>query len=182
MKGLVFTEFLEMVENRFGITMTDKIIQGAKLSSGAAYTSVGDYDHLELVALVLQLNAETKIPVPDLLRVFGKDLFGRFVAGYPQLFKSGQTAFGFLQNIESYIHSEVRKLYPIAELPTFECRETQQCLIMIYRSQRPFADLAEGLIAGCIEHFGEALDLSHEDLSGNAGTSARFTITRRGMA
>lgn len=29
-------------------------------------------------------------------------------------------AFQFLKNIENYIHVEVRKLYPDAELPTFE--------------------------------------------------------------
>ena len=35
---------------------------------------------------------------------------------------------------------------------------------MLYRSQHPFADLAEGLIRGCVEHFGEPIKVRREDL------------------
>ena len=50
---------------------------------------------------------------------------------------------------------------------------------MIYISTRPFADLAEGLIIGCIEHFGEKIDIQRENLSED-GTSARFTVAKQG--
>ncbi|MNY76012.1 hypothetical protein D3C86_2154630 [compost metagenome] len=50
---------------------------------------------------------------------------------------------------------------------------------MKYRSARPFADLAEGLIAGCINHYGEKIDVTREDLSDSAGTAAWFTLTKQ---
>jgi hypothetical protein len=49
MKGMVFTEFLEMVEAKFSADMVDDIISDSDLPNGGAYTSVGTYDHSELV-------------------------------------------------------------------------------------------------------------------------------------
>jgi hypothetical protein len=42
-----------------------------------------------------------------------------------------------------------------------------------------FADLAAGLIEGCIEHFGETIDVQREDLSGGLGTHVRFSLTQQ---
>jgi hypothetical protein len=51
---------------------------------------------------------------------------------------------------------------------------------MTYRSQRPFADLAQGLIEGCVEHFGEPIDVQRENLDGLPGeTRVRFLLTKR---
>jgi len=41
MKGIVFTEFLEMVENKFSPELADRIIEGAEVPSGGVYTAVG---------------------------------------------------------------------------------------------------------------------------------------------
>lgn len=179
MKGIVFTEFLEMVEEKFSMQTLDRIIEDAALPNGGAYTGVGTYDHHEMVRLVSSLSATTQVPVPELLRGFGQHLFGRFVQGYPQFFCTSNDAFTFLLGIENRIHTEVRKLYPDAELPRFDCRTPDpEHLIMDYRSDRGFGDLAEGLILGCIRHFGESIDLSRQDLPGAPGTHVRFTLRR----
>jgi hypothetical protein len=179
MKGVVFTEFLEMVEQRFSADLLDRIIDAAALPSGGAYTAVGTYDHAELVSLVGELSAVVKVPVPELVRAFGHHLFGRFFVLYPEFFAGVGTAFEFLKNIERYVHVEVRKLYPDAQLPTFEHSEPDATtLVLTYRSERPFADFAEGLIRGCIAHFEEPIELERTDLSPN-GTAARFTMTKR---
>ena len=70
MKGIVFTEFFEMVEQKFDYTMVDKLLANTELPSGGIYTSVGTYSHTEMVSLVVKLSQETSIPIPDLLRVF----------------------------------------------------------------------------------------------------------------
>ena len=88
MKGVVFTEFLDMVEQRFSPDMVDDIIEDANLPSGGAYTAVGTYPHDEMVALVVALSARSGAAVPDLLRAFGEYLFGRFVQGYPGHFSA----------------------------------------------------------------------------------------------
>jgi len=180
MKGIVFTEFLEMVEARFGLETLDRIIVQAQPPNDGAYTSVGTYDHQELVLLVIALSEATQIPVPDLIKTFGKHLFERFTQAYPSLFLGVDSAFNFLRSIEHYIHVEVRKLYPDAELPsfTYESPAPHQ-LVMIYQSRRPFTDLAEGLILGCIEHYGEQIDLQRDDLESGPINRSRFTLTQR---
>jgi hypothetical protein len=181
MKGVVFTEFLEMVENKFSPEVADRIIESSNLPSGGAYTSVGTYDHAELVQLVAKLSEETKQPVPVLIREFGKHLFTIFHLKYSNFFKGIPNTFQFLKNIENYIHVEVKKLYSDAELPRFEFKQLDaKRLELTYRSNRPFADLAEGLMLGCIAHFKEKIDVQREDLSGPpAETCARFTLTKQ---
>lgn len=177
MKGIVFTELIEMVENDLGFDIADRMITNAKVENGGAYTSVGTYDHSQLIQLVVSLSEETGIEVPELVRAFGKHLFMRFHELYPYFFEGINSAFQFLPMVEKYIHVEVRKLYPDAELPSFECEESNSTLKMTYTSTRPFADLAEGLILSCIDHFGKLVNVDRLDLEPGDGTHACFTLT-----
>jgi hypothetical protein len=180
MKGIVFTEFLEMVEGKFSAELVDRIVEEAELASGGVYTSVGTYDHAEMIRLVSCLSRETGVASPELMRVFGEYLFDRFFILYPRYFENINSSFDFLKNVEGYIHVEVRKLYPEAELPTFKHDASNPgCVRLTYESTRPFAPLAEGLIRGCVAHFGEEADIQVEDLSAGAGTAARFVVTLR---
>jgi heme-NO-binding protein len=180
MKGMVFTEFLEMVEETFSADVVDQIIEASALSSHGVYTAVGSYDHAELLQLVTHLSEITGMAVPDLIRAFGKHLFGRFVQGYPHFFEGVDSVFTFLPQVENYIHIEVKKLYPDAELPSFACDASHPGqLVMTYKSSRPFAELAEGLILACIAHYGEDIALTSEDLSGAQRTHVCFTLTQR---
>ncbi len=52
MKGIIFTELVEMIEARHGAAVVDGIIGDAGLLSGAAYTAVGAYGFEELAGLV----------------------------------------------------------------------------------------------------------------------------------
>ena len=175
MKGIVFTEFLEMVESKFSYEVTENIIEAAKLPSGGVYTAVGTYDHAEIVALVTHLSRATNIAVPDLLHAFGHHLLYRFAAGYPQFFEGITSSLDFMQRVDGYIHVEVRKLYPEAQLPTLECETPSPGVLKVtYRSNRPFADLADGLIAGCVDYFGDKVSVTREDVV--PGSVAVFTM------
>ncbi|WP_044413883.1 heme NO-binding domain-containing protein [Thiomicrospira microaerophila] len=175
MKGMVFTEFLDMVENKFSADMVDDIIDDANPASGAAYTSVGTYDHQELVDMVVALSKRTEIPVDTLVKVFGEHVFTIFATNYPSFFADVPDALTFLSGIEDIIHAEVIKLYPDAQLPKFDCHFEGETLIMDYQSPRHFSDLAEGLIKGCGAHFGENLQIERNDISANV---TRFTVSR----
>jgi hypothetical protein len=141
MKGVVFTEFMDMVEQRFSSEMLDDIVEDAKLPSGGVYTAVGTYPHGEMVELVSALSARSGAAVPDLLRTFGEYLFGRFVKGYPAFFKGHDDAFTFLAGIEDVIH-------------------------------------AEGLIVGCIAHFGRPAGLRRETIGEGQQRRERFLLER----
>lgn len=181
MKGIVFTEFLDMTEARFSADIADRMITEAALPSGGAYTSVGTYDIKEMVALLSALSSLTGTPVSQLLEEFGRHLFPRFVATFPDFFIGVTSSFQFLASVDSVVHLEVRKLYPDAELPTFKCREVSGGrMLMEYRSDRNLPDLAEGLIRGCAQHFGEDLSIARSVSPDDPGAIV-FEIRRSGQ-
>jgi Haem-NO-binding len=178
-KGIIFTEFLSMLETDYSPALLEDLIEEAHLPSGGAYTAVGTYDHKEMLALLGVLSRRTGLSTADLLRRYGEFLFSRFVALYPGFFKNITSAFGFLAQIEHYIHREVRKLYTDVQLPTFAVEHhNPKRFSMVYISDRPLADLCEGLIIGCLKHFGEEATLLRTDLSEWSGTRVRFELRK----
>ena len=52
-------------------------------------------------------------------------------------------------------------------------------MVLLYQSARHFADLAEGLIQGCAEHFREhAAPSAARALPADSGSRVRFTLER----
>jgi len=166
MKGIVFTEFLTMVEETFGFDMVDTIIEKSELPSGGAYSAVGTYPHTEIVSLVSQLSQESEMEIPLLLKTFGHYLFQSLAKAYPQFVEQTKAPLDFLELVETYIHVEVRKLYPDAELPRFSCSRpnAENELHMIYESKRHMEDVCDGLIHGCLDYFKADCSVKREAL------------------
>ena len=178
MKGIVFSEFIDMVDAKFSIETSERLIDEVKLPSGGAYTTVGTYDHQEMVDLVTKLSEITSIPVPDLLKTFGHYLLGRFVELFPAFFEGMTSALDFLPRVESYVHLEVKKLYSDAELPSFTCvSPSPGVLEMTYHSARNLPDLAEGLILGTADYFNERVEVKRKNIPGNPAKEL-FIITK----
>ncbi|MFT4532815.1 MAG: hypothetical protein ACI9P5_000159 [Saprospiraceae bacterium] len=176
MKGIIFTEFLEMVENKFGYEMVDTIIEESELPSNGIYTSIGTYHHSEVVRLLGNLSKRSGIDSQVLLKAFGEYLFNAFLKSYPQLFSAVDNPFDFLISIDSHIHGEVLKLYPDAILPKFDTRHLEDgSLEMTYRSERKMAVLAESLIEKSIAHYNTSHIIEKEIIS-NDGSIVKFTI------
>lgn len=177
MKGIVFTEFLEMVEEKFGYEMVDNIIDEEQLASKGIYTSVGTYSFSEMGFLITQLHERTKISVPDLLHTYGQYLHNTFVASYPQFYARLSSSFDFLESIDGHIHVEVLKLYDDAELPKFKTKRlSDNQLEMLYSSVRKMGPFALGLIEKSIEHFGEKAKIEMNNLKED-GSEVQFLIT-----
>lgn len=176
MKGIVFTEFLEMVEKQFGYEMVDTIIEESKLPSNGIYTSVGTYHHSEIVQLLGNLSTKSKIDAQVLLKAFGEYLFDTFLGAYPQFFKAVDNPFDFLISIDSHIHVEVLKLYPEATLPKFDTvRLDDGSLQMIYKSERKMGALAEGLIEKSIAYY-KTSHIVEKEMISEDGSIVKFTI------
>lgn len=180
MRGLLFTEFIALVEEKFGIVTADALLSLPGLTDGGAYTSVGRYPHGELVSMVGALAERTGLPADELCRVFGEWVFPKLASSFEFAVKPHADAFSFLASLDAIIHAEVRKLYPDAELPAVPVRRVDdRTLQMEYRSKRPFADVAEGLLRGCAAWFGDRVDIRREPLDGSPAHAARFTLTRK---
>ena len=178
MKGIVFTEFLDLVEERFGLEMVDAIISQSKLESKGVYTSIGTYSFSELLQLLQNLKIQTGISIDNLLLIYGEHFFSVIETNYKDLLSSYNDPIEMLASIENHIHIEVRKIYNDAELPTFIIKEkTKKTLILIYKSSRSMHHFGLGLMNKTFEHFNSKATIILEKIKKD-GTEVKFIITK----
>jgi hypothetical protein len=178
MKGIVFTEFLDLVEIKFGLEMVDKIIYQSKLESEGIYTSIGTYSFSEMLQLLTNLSSNTGISTDNLLLVYAEHFFSLIERSYPGLLASYKDPIEMLASIEDHIHVEVQKIYPDAELPTFVIEEkTENSLIMVYKSSRAMHHFGLGLMNKTFEHFNTTATIDLEKIKED-GTEVRFVVRK----
>ncbi|GAB3018569.1 heme NO-binding domain-containing protein [Spirosoma pulveris] len=179
MKGIIFTQLLDMVEQKYSYGLVDTLLLTTPLASGGIYTSGGTYPSCEMVSLVKNLSQCTNIPVAELLREYGRFLFKTFVTQYHPFLIAAPDAFSFLSSVDAYIHYEVKKLYPEAELPQFLItRLNEETLRMVYKSSRQLSDLAYGLIEGTLAHYQENATITQQALQED-GSRVEFIIVKQ---
>ncbi|MCL7754079.1 heme NO-binding domain-containing protein [Polaribacter sp. Z022] len=178
MKGIVFTEFLDLVEEKFGLEMVDKIISQSKLESEGIYTSIGTYSFSEMLQLLTNLSNNTGISTDDLLLVYAEHFFSVIETSYPGLLATYNDPIEMLASIENHIHVEVQKIYPDAELPTFIIeKQTENSLIMIYKSSRAMHHFGLGLMNKTFEHFNSTASIVLEKIKED-GTEVKFIVNK----
>lgn len=176
MKGIVFTEFLEMVESQYGLEMVNDIIAASQLKSSGAYTSVGTYDFAEMQELIYHLSASLKKDPNDLIYAYGQYFFDHLVRTYPHIFDHYKSAILLLQSVEEHIHVQVVKIYPDAELPRFDISEVKDGRMeMVYTSSRALYMFAYALIERTFAHYETVSSISYEKLKED-GTCVKFII------
>lgn len=176
MKGLVFTEFFDMVENVFSADMVDTLINNTNPPSKGAYTAVGSYDFDELKNMVAELSKQTGTNVEYLLTAFGKHLGAQFAHRYTRFFTAAGSTIGLLKQIDQHVHIEVRKLYPDAELPEFRFEENDNEFLLHYSSTRPLADLAYGLMLQTSQYYDEHFAISMKKWEENNVYCCTFSL------
>lgn len=178
MKGIVFTELIEFVEDQFGYTMADVMLEASMLDHKGAYTQGGNYPYEELVAIVMRLSEHVDLSIETLIEVYARHLFIRIVALYPRITEGFQSVLEFISVVDTFIHPEVKKLYPEAELPTFHLISLEEkCLIIDYHSSKPLYQMAVGLMLGASDYFKQTIDVEYEINSVSDESNARFTVT-----
>ena len=176
MKGIVFTEFLDLVEDKFGLEMVDRIISASVLDSEGIYTAVGTYSFSEMLQLLQHLSENTGISIDNLLLVYAEHFFSVIEKSYPDLLATYKDPIEMISSIENHIHVEVRKIYPDAELPTFEVEDRKEnSLVLIYKSSRAMHHFGLGLMNKTFAHFNSTATIDLEKIKED-GTEVRFVI------
>lgn len=178
MKGIIFTEFLDLVERKFGLEVVDAMISSANLKSGGVYTAVGTYSFSEMLQLLNYLSNTTKVSIDDLLLLYGEHFFSKIKEDYGELLSMYSEPIEMLSSIESHIHVEVQKIYPEAELPIFDVVEkSEDSLILVYKSSRAMHHFGLGLMNKTFEHFNATASIVLEKLN-EEGTEVKFVINQ----
>lgn len=174
MKGIIFSELLEMTEEVFGFEVLEKVV--SSLPHRGIYVAGGYYPHAELIHILSVLAKEVASSPEKLMHDHGKRLFGILIGQSPH-FADGQTnSLDLIASVDEVIHVEVKKLYPEAVLPRLEVvlRSAKQ-LKLDYTSPHQMEHFALGLMRGCAAHFGDELSITHE-LIDSQDHKVRFTL------
>ncbi len=181
MKGMVFTELVEFVEEKFGFEVADSMLEASLLPSKGAYTQAANYSFEELLAIVMKLSEITGIEINTLIETYARHLFGRIVGLYPPMTQNFTSSLPFIAQVDTFIHPQVKKLYPDADLPSFQMISMDEKVLVIdYISTKPLIPMARGLMLGAADFFQQEISISHIDLKPESGTQARFTVSLDG--
>lgn len=177
MKGAVFTEFIEFVEETYGFDTADVMLEPED-GKNRVYTQAGNYPFEELVELVISVHKTEGVEIGDILYNFGIYLFGKLVRMAPFLIAGSNSTIEAISKVDTYIHIEVKKLYPEAELPKFEVKKLEDdYLEIMYSSDKKLEILAKGLMMGAAKHFNENIEIEYETIQEEPHT-VKFQVKR----
>lgn len=171
MKGFIFTNFFDFVEESHGLEMIDEMIRETDLPTEGVYSPFNSYDFAELVTLLSWLSQKTNVKEEVLLEQLGVFVFPYLMCKHAYITQKYSDPLDFFSGIQNHIHIEVKKLYEDADLPTFKVENrTDKTLTLIYISTRGLTYFAIGLIKEAFNHFNVNgivnIDMSNPDNKG----------------
>lgn len=178
MKGLLFTQLFDMVEQEYSYQFVDTLLLTTDLPSGGIYTPAGTYPSYEMSRLLANLSERTNRTKTELLQNYGRFMFNVFVVNYRHFIHSASDAFSFLSSVDA-IHMEFRKLHPDAEVPTISVYNLdEESFQLVYRSQQAMADMVYGIIDSTLLYFNENAVITQQFI-GDDDSQAIFNIVKQ---
>lgn len=169
----------EVVIHHRSEDLWDTMLDRAGLSG--AYTAMGSYpDGDALRLLEVAVDALDSTP-SEVLRWFGREAMPMLAARYPRYFAGYGSARSFVLAVNGVVHPEVGQMYPDTNAPALNFSdEPDGSLTMSYGSERKLCALAQGLIEGAAEHFGETLGFEHLRCMNEGAETCLCRISFRG--
>jgi hypothetical protein len=158
-KGIIFNLVEGFVVAEGGDRAWDSLLDKADLDGG--YSSLGDYADEELFALITAYSETHDLTLADTTRAVGRHALLGLAERYPHFFTPHRHTRDMLLTLNDVIHPEVRKLHPSSRPPDFVYTSTDpDDFVMGYSSARHLCFLAEGMITGAADHYGEGVTVS----------------------
>ncbi|PKQ63882.1 hypothetical protein BZG02_07655 [Labilibaculum filiforme] len=166
MKGIFFTEFLEMIEKDYGLSLAEKIISDLGVGNNGVYEAIADYPYNQFVEMCDLLSFELRISVSDVVKNFGEYLFSRLVILFRPSFAGNSNIFDFLGKMDEFMHGKIQENFMQVDIPHFRAIKINDSTFqMSFQTEKILVDLAIGLFMGCQRFFNEELTLSTECIS-----------------
>lgn len=159
-QGIMFNLVEEAVIHHHGEDVWDQLLDQAGL--GGAYTSLGSYPDDDAFRLLNAAANALDLSPFEALRWFGRAAIPLLAVRYPRYFVGLADSRSFVIRVKNFVHPEVGSIYPGAHVPALGfSNETDGSLVLTYSSGRKLCAMAQGLMEGAAERFGETLGFEH---------------------
>lgn len=177
MQGIIFNALEEFVLENADMEVWNSVIEDSKVPNEGAYTAGVSYGDEEIVALASTLCEKLGVSLEDGLKLFGQFLFGFLLQRGPIELKSYENTQTLLADLEDVIHKDVKRIHPDAYTPFFEFNPASASEgELIYRSKRKMCAVAEGLIQGAANHFGQQVAMAHTECVHKGNQECKWTL------
>lgn len=177
MQGIIFNALEEFVLENAGMETWNKVIENSKVASEGVYTSGVSYDDAEIVSLATALCEQLGVPLEDGLRMFGAFLFGFLLNKGPIELSNYKNAQSLLKDLEEVVHQDVKRIHPDAYTPFFQYfPQSESKGELIYYSKRKLCVVAEGLLQGAAQHYGQTIIIEHTDCMHNGSEKCHWQV------
>lgn len=177
MKGVIFRALEELVVTNYGMGQWETFLSQAGLGE-RYFLGPKSYPDEELIKLVDVISSTLNMPKSDLIREFGRYLFGYLGRSHGDLVGQFSSFESLIEGIDGIIHKEVEKLYAEPNLPTIGVeRKSHNEMYITYQSPRKLCFCAEGLIYGAAAHFGSKVVLNHTQCVHQGAECCVFIVT-----
>ncbi len=180
MIGVVFVQFVRMMETRYGLETTEKVFDVADLESGGAYTSYGDYSVKEFFTLAHTLAAIVKKDPNDIFFEYGESIQMHVMTEMPTYFDENDSALEFFKKLGKENIGKSGALPPDLELPRPEVHIVDDDNIeVIYYPREVYPPVACGVVHAIMRHYDIDAELDQVETEVGGEACVLFRIQRR---
>jgi hypothetical protein len=161
MKGIVFVNFNEFINELWGDEFWDNLLNEAELPSGGVYTTFGTYDDQKLFTLICLGVDKKNIYVKYAQFVSVKWAFREFYSFAPAGVHNFTDVFESAHTVQSFIHLEADKLDTDTLPPkSMFLSETPKKILSHYQSAGKLCFLCEDILPSPATHTGQKVKVS----------------------
>lgn len=180
MYGVIFTFLKEYVTERHGGNATWQALLKANGHGYKMYFPVQDYPDEEIVAIANTAASALGLPLTAVLEDFGTYVGPRLMSFYPMYLQGkANNTFQLIEHAGANIHDAIHRHNPERKPPQLSgVRESDNVLVIHYRSHRKMCPVVRGIVRGLAQHFGENLDINETQCMYHGASECVMRVTK----
>ena len=178
MKGVVYVELLELLDDLHSMEFTEQGIEEAGVVSGGAYNALGQFDDLEFVALTGAYQHLIGHEITEELYELCERVVRRCILDYPRLFPDHGTLPDTLERMESLIYLK-GALYETDTTthPDYIDQISPNQMVLNHHGDPHLTEFTAALIHGCAAHHHIHADVHCLPVNQSGTHTTRYLIT-----
>ena len=146
MRGLFFTQYLEMIERMFDLNTVDLILISMRSSDGA-YTASAEYPAGDFIELLHCSSRWTGLKIDDLGKLFGIEVMMYLYHRNPNMFEGYSSPFDCLEKLNLLLAESLDHLNPQQSNPEFDVRSENSMVIITAKMNSCPIEVGRGMVS-----------------------------------